>query len=295
MPTTHYLPNFPPPYAPPWLSQTQRKEIEAERKAKMDEAITYLAQLTITEIQEKRKSHCKPICSNSVCNLITYILSRPLEIFKSAFCCCLRSCTSKAKVRPIPQKAGEILDLTKEQFERNTFGVCCIAPTVIAGAPFIPASAAIATLFTIISGLVITTTAGTNTYLFSGNIGVVLDSHGKLLVQGGISSDGVTIMKNAFSQLGEYLHQKWAASKEDQKKIIYQECLQIADQKRWEYLFGTIADAGVTTLTVQDILTPFSQAIIRVLDEGEELFKPQTPVLSPDAHFIVINDDGKKA
>lgn len=288
----NYLPHVPSPYVHPGLPREERRQITINRKTKLDEVITYLATLQLPKERLERRSSCRPLGSNSLCNLVTYLVTRPLQIFKSAFCCCFKSCNTSVKYVPIPREASEILEKTKEQFERNTCGVCCIAPTVIAASPFIPGSATIATLLNILSGLVITTTAGTNTYLFSGNMGVVSDGHGDLIVQGGISVDATIIMKNAFLQLSEHLHEKWRDAAQENKPVIYQECLQIT--KKWDFLYQTIADSGVTKTTVEDILAPFSKAITQVLDQGEDLLNARAeaesfPTLNPKAHFVVVD------
>jgi hypothetical protein len=193
-----------------------------------------------------------------------------LAIFKRAFCCCLPSCDRTVKYKPIPQEAGATLEGTTRQFERNTCGVCCIAPSVIIGSPFIPASEALRTFLDILSGLVITTTAGTNTYVFSGDIGVVPNGRGNLIVQGGIRVDAISTIKKAFDQMAERLKTKWQNAASEDKDAVYDQCVQISEEERWDYMFESIIKCGLTQSAVEEILAPFSLAITSILDEREE-------------------------
>lgn len=290
-----YLPSFPNRYTHPGLPRQERIEKAKYRKTKMDEAITFLANLQIPKAQVPKKPHRMPPCCKSVYYLAAYIVERVLQTFKKIICCVYCSSETSVKYKPIPQSSAETLENTTNQFERNTCGVCCIAPSVIVASPFIPATAAVAIFLGILSGLVITTTAGTNTYVFSGDIGIVPDGRGALIVQGGIRVDAITTIKNAFSQLGEHLLEKWQTESERIKAKIYEECSQIAQMEKWNAFFDSIVSCGVPVEAVEDALAPFSQALTTVLDNGEEIFKPSTPVLSPGAHIVIVDqaNEGK--
>ena len=279
-----FLPHFDGPYTHPGVPRQERELKEVERKKKIDEAIAFLANITLPTVRVEEEMCCRPRCHNSICNLATYLCTRPLEIFKRAFCCCLPSCDDSVKYMPIPKYAGETLAGTTEQFERNTLGVCCIAPLVIAVTPFIRPTETVVTILQIISGLVITTTAGTNTYVFSGDIGVVPNGHGNLIVQGGIRVDAISVIKNAFVQIAEHHNEKWKTASLVEKERIYTECTQLCE--KWDFIFECIVKCGLTKTAVEEILNPFSKSITTVIDEWNRI----TPAASTDVHYIVVAD-----
>jgi len=263
----HIFPTIPGAYRHPGLSKAKIQELDVYKKRQIDLAFEFLANLDLSKRKMEKKATY--ISNNSVANLFSYLCCNKLDIIKRAFgCCCY---TKDFSYTPIPSDASETLELTREQFDRNTLGVCCIAPAVIVATPFIPASPAIATLLGIFSGLVITTTAGTNTYVFSGDIGVVPNGRGDLCVQGGIRVDAITQIENAYNQMALRLTEKWKSANdshdENTKVAISNQCKKIL--KNWDFMFEEIANCGLKTLAVENILANFAESLGSILREIE--------------------------
>jgi hypothetical protein len=263
-----YLPALSTHYVDPTLSKEKRVVLTQERQRKIDEAITFLANFDISKRNITQKASCiSPPCDNSVCNLVTYLVTRPLDIIYRAFCCCIPSNNSKYP-RAIPKDAADTLAGTTEQFERNVCGVCCIAPAVIISTPFIPASTLITQILSIISGLVITTTAGTNTYVFSGDIEVMPDGRGNLIVQGGIRVDAISVIQVAYAEISKRLKEKWRSASKEEREMIAAECNKI--REKWHFIFDNVMACGIQNQKVETILGPFSIVLSEILDEYEE-------------------------
>lgn len=264
-----YLPHFDGEYVNPKIPRAEREKLASERKEKIKEAFDFLSQLDTMPRKTKDKSSC---CSspfdNIFCNLATYMVTHPLAMSVDAFCGCFFA-RDPLDVKPIPRSAAETLEGTTRSFNRNVLGVCCIAPADIVATPFVKASDLVLKLLGIVSGLIITTTAGTNTYVFSGDIQVVPDGRGNLVVQGGIRVDAIAVITKAYSQISKWVKDEWKHSEEpkDRNNKFYLQCKKVCDN--WDILFDLISDCGIRREGVEDILTPFTKALLKVIDEVE--------------------------
>lgn len=273
----YYFPTLLGDYVSPKLTPEERKDQKQAKLRQLDAALMFLADFN-HPVKLKKRCCPLPICNNAPWNLGVYMCSRPLAIIMRAFLCCF-DCEDESK-KPIPQEAAETLKHTAVQFERNTCGVCCIAPLVIIGTPFIPAGHLAAKLLEILSGLVITTTAGTNTYVFSGDIGVVGNGQGDLIIQGGIRVDAITAVKNAYIQLTNHLDESWREGNSEQRQELGRMCIKI--QENWDDIFNAIVLCGIKESVVKEILAPFSLKLISILDIMQPLKLREVEHLLPD-------------
>lgn len=268
-----YLPPIEGTYIDPRLSEMGRRAIEQKREEQIDKAIKYLTTL-VGATPLKKKASWITCCDNSIWNLGVYLMTRPISLIKRVFCCCFMGngmcANSKERTKKsISQEAFRTLENTRVQFERNTCGVCCIAPIVIITTPFIPGVGAVGqVLLAIFSSLVITTTAGTNTYVFSGDIGVVPDGQGDLIVEGGIRVNAIATIKNDYDLMAERLKQKWESltpTNNDhlhEREVIYNDCTQI--RNNWDTIIYEMVDCGIKKSVAENALAPFAKIIAQI-------------------------------
>ncbi len=264
-----YLPDFGTGYIDPTLSRTEKEAIRLDREKKMDLALQFLSNFP-NHPRTVERVWCKAPCDNDLCNLISYVANRPLSLLRSGFCCFVPR-KSEDEKRPIPLRTAVTLENTREHFERNVCGVCCCAPTVIISTPFI-STPGIAIFLGILTGLVITTVAGTNTYVFSGDIGIVKDEE-SLIVQGGIGIACLNIIRDAYEGLAEHLKQKWESASFDERVDIEDQCKKIL--ANWHHIFHEIREFGIPKDTVESILTPFSKVLSEILPNGLQANAPE--------------------
>lgn len=231
----------------------QKRELEEAINQQVEAALAFLA--SFEGVPRRSRAY---VSSSALVNLGSYLWSHGGEAVRRAFCCCVASEEENVQ-KPIPEKAYQTLALTREQFDRNTLGVCCIAPAVIIGTPFIPASKIGITLLGIFSGLVILTTAGTNTYVFSGDIGIVPNGRGDLCVEGGIRVDAIEEIGYAYLQISTRLKTKWERATDLERTSIQATCIQI--RERWDLIVDVMTDCGLRREAVEKILIDFAQVI----------------------------------
>ncbi len=261
-------PNLFGSYVHPRLTHDERVSREQELGKVFDEFLTELAKLPIPQRARRGKLCCLPRCNNSVMNLAAYILCHPWKMFSRAYCCCFTSCGKSRRFTPIPKESLEMLEMTQDQFDRNTCGLFFITPAVISSSYLFPVFYTINALYTAIldigSSLVLTTAAGTNTYVFSGDIGVVRDGRGDLIVQGGIRVDNISQSKTFYFRLAQHLVAKWNGANAQERTELFKQSHDISD--RWDPLLDAIIEIGIQEKAAEDILAPFSRALCFVLD-----------------------------
>ena len=284
---SHYLPDF-DLYIDPINQKENRAITKDEQKAlikrqngQIDNAIQFLAThptITprITYIKKiENKFACSPPCDNSVVNLATYIASNPLTMAKDTFCCCIPEHPDYVAWTPIPLEAAKTLLVTQEQFNRNTCGLCCIAPSFIISVPFIVASDLVTKIAGIFSSLVLTTTAGTDTYVFSGDIGIVQTGSGRVNPQGGIRVGAIEIITKKYIKMAERIKSRWREainrSKTNKITIIAQTCHKILNPLQWNFIREKLEEFGLAKSKVDEILDPLAKISLEIIHHSEGL------------------------
>jgi hypothetical protein len=296
-PSSLFLPYFKGLYIDP--SQPEDK-IEAEiklRKDQMDVALEYLSNFeTIEKVERCACIHIdSPAKKSSVCNLATYMLTKPWTIFKNA----LGFKPAPDHQIPVPSRAYETLQNTRVQFDRNLLGLFVITPTVIVliatleGVPLLITAIAVPILVTFFSGI--------SPYVFSGDIGVVYNKEfigkitaakdrPKLMVQGGIRVDANADIIKAYRQLSRHLVSEARGALKEGDQIKLKKLGELAQKisSKFAAIKEEISNCGIIGPTVEDILAPLSKAIRKVrkmtkpLQESERKEKPELSIQVDD-------------
>lgn len=269
-----YLPDFGTQYFDPSLPVEVIRQRKTERKDKLDAALLFLSMPDNNRPSEaysdglNGRITCRPCVSNSACNLASYLLNHAPRVARSAICCIPQDHHREEVRRPIPESAYDTLAHTRTQFERNTFGLFCIAPAAIVAAPLIVVSDAVNIALGIMANCTITTTAGINTYVFSGDIGAVPDGRGGLVIQGGIRVDAIQEIKRAYTTLSEHLLESWKAASGNPEELIRLTQLSKDICSQWKDIYHGIADCGIRTASVEDILEPLATVLFQILSQA---------------------------
>lgn len=275
-PTT-YVPSFPGICLDPRISFEQISLIIKNNELQMDKILDYLSttdEQAVAEVKEKKSSSscsktfscCKISCENSLTNLISYMATNAFQIVKDTFSC-FPCCSSKDSDKKlwVTREFDRTISESRVNYHRNLCGLCCIAPTAIVVTPFMT-SPAIVLAFGILSNLTTVTTAGIMTYVFSGDFGIQ-KVDGQNVLAGGIRLDAANRMMNGFQEISRHLMSKWNRRTAETQPILFAQCQGIL--KNWDEIRLSMSAKGLSDSTIDGILAPFSDCLIRIRRDVE--------------------------
>ncbi len=259
-----HMPSFPASYVNLQLPLKEREAVLKQQYAALDVVLEFFANLSIPDFKPIDRARVSCCCrfNNRICELIGYIASRPVQILRDAFRCCLKSKPTHHQCDPSelkelnpPREIEEKLGKSREDYHTNIVGLGFVAPAMTVAAPFLSrpeianAFPAIVELAPILSGLTILTTAGIMTYFFSGNFGTD-------------RVEATVWLSRDFQNLSTHLENKFARANSVQKKALITQCKKIVGN--WPIIYHALEKVGLPEKSIQIILGPFSVAIHQI-------------------------------
>jgi len=267
MSSISFLPSFKPINLERFPSPDDFINRQPEQENTMMKALHHLAFVgsTISSLKD-RVAIAEKKAPKALWSLACYFFKNLPQAAATWIPCPLPSLCKKEKITrwPISETAYESLQGTNEKFLRNTCGLVCFAPAAILTAGLITqGSSTLLQALGILSNFILLITAGFNTYLMSGDIGVIPDGQGGFNVRGGMRVFPIQQIKDDFNTLSIILKEKWASSEDTEKTKIFDYCTQI--KTHWSKIRALIIMCGITTELVDGILEPFAIAINDVI------------------------------
>ena len=272
---TIYFPDFSTQYLNPNLSMSERNDLKNNCKLNIEKAIKIISAADKETEAPKNRIFTDIKPNSSAYAFLSYFVSNCPQIMRSATPCLSRNHDKKEVTRPIPRSAYHVLADSRMDFEGNTCCLFVVTPPIIVAAGLLSGNPLVGVFVGICSNLLILQTAGINTYACSGDVGIVPDLQGRLLLQDGLRADAIPAMKKAYLDIATHLQEKLkAANTPEEHEQIKQTVLEI--KNRWETTFQEIANCGLASHVVEEVLAPLSV----VLFEIESFSKIQGEVMN---------------